>query len=260
MTYAKRFSRTFPVLLAAASLGAADIASAGPFSICAERNEAANEMVMKFGNGCVSSSIRYLGQDIKVEIDENRAWIRVSGGFNYEKLSTGQIVTADCAGGKRLEVKLPYTGARLYSVSHNGNRAGTIDLTTSTGPVCTTPASAGTIGEMSLRTEWKSTDPAKFVAKPAASLTDAVSPIYSGHPETSEGAPTLKLEVAPWPGQPAMQVRITMMGYLDDSVSGEQFVARVEEDEGGWVLKKVWSRNMCARGAHAGQWTSNLCP
>jgi hypothetical protein len=107
---------------------------------------------------------------------------------------------------------------------------------------------------------WKSVDPAKWSPNGAASLMDVVAPIYAGHPETSEGRPTLKIELAPWPGQPAMQVRITMTGYLDDSVSGGQFVARVEEGADGWVLKKLWMRNLCARGAHAGQWTAELCP
>jgi len=260
VTYAMTISRPLPILMVAASLGAADIASAAPMTICAERNEAAKEMVLKFSNGCVSGSIPYLGHDIKVDIDESRAWIRVNGGFRYEKLPAGTIVTADCSGGKQLEITVPDAGARRFSVSHDDEAVGTIDMTAANGPVCAASVSAGTIGDLLLRMEWTSVDPARFGANPAASLMDAVRPIYAGHPESSEGAPTLKLDVAPWPGQQAMQVHVTMMGYLDDSVSGEQFVARVEEGDGGWVLKNVWSRQMCGRGANAGQWTTKLCP
>jgi len=258
MNIVKTLLRPLPVLMLAAGL-CADIASARGFSMCAEHNPTTREMTLNFSNGCVSSSYRYLGHDIEADINQIHASIRITGGFNYEPLQHGRGIKKDCGGRRSHTITVPDTEARRYYVSHNDEHAGLIDLTAETGRVCAKPVSAGALHERNLMQGWKSVDPAKWSPKSAASLMDVVAPIYAGHPETSEGRPSLKIELAPWPGQPAMQVRITMTGYLDDSVSGEQFVARVEEGADGWVLKKLWNRYLCARGMHAGQWTAELC-
>ncbi len=248
--------RIVPALIVLAGF-AADAASAGEFSICAERNQATSEMVLTMANGCVSSSLGYLGHDLRAEIDENRAWIRISGNFNYEP-ARGNNATADCMNAKQLTIQVPDTEARRYVVSHDGEFAGIIDLTAETGRVCAIPVSTG-ISSLQYH-DWKSVDVADWTPRSATSLMDLIAPLTSGHPESSEGRPTLKIELAPLADRDAMQVEVTMTGYLDDSVSGEQYVALVEPGGDGWVLSRLWKRYLCARGRNAGQWTADVCP
>lgn len=248
--------RIVPALIVLASF-AADAASARGLSICAERNHATNEMVLTMANGCVSSSLGYLGHDLKAEVDENRAWIKINGNFNYRP-ARGQIVTADCMNSKQISLKVEGTDARRYHVSHNGESAGIIDLTAENGRLCAKPVSAGF--SVFQYHGWKSVDVADWAPRSATSLMDVIAPLYSGHPESSEGRPTLKIELTPLSDRDAMQVQVTMTGYLDDSVSGEQYVALVEPGGDGWVLSRLWKRYLCARGRNAGQWTADLCP
>lgn len=107
---------------------------------------------------------------------------------------------------------------------------------------------------------WQAVDLADWSPKSAASLMDVVAPVYSGHPEALEGEPTLDIELAPCSGRQAIQVRVKMTGYLDDSVAGEQFLAVVEPGGDGWVLADLRKRHLCARGSGAGQWTAGRFP
>jgi hypothetical protein len=258
MTTTKTLSRSLPAIVIAVGL-ATDIAAARGFSICAERNAMTREMTLHFANGCVSSSRRYLGHDIKADVNQIHASIRISGGSNYEPLPAGRPVKADCGGRRSHSITVPETDARRYRVSHNGNYAGLIDLTAANGRVCSRTLAKG--GNPNLRfDDWQPVDLSGWVPKSASSLMDVIAPVYSGHPESTEGRPGLKIEMAPWHGRDAMHVQVTMTGYLDDSVSGETFAALVEPGGDGWVLKKLWKKNLCARGQHAGQWTKQPCP
>lgn len=55
-------------------------------------------------------------------------------------------------------------------------------------------------------------------------------------------------------------VEITKTGYADDSVDGERHRAIVQNDGNGWDIAALGVQFRCHRGAHAGQWSSSLCP
>lgn len=58
----------------------------------------------------------------------------------------------------------------------------------------------------------------------------------------------------------AIVSNIRLRGYEDDSVSGENLRAILEKDGEQWKLVAVGKQYVCARGARAGQATSELCP
>jgi len=51
-----------------------------------------------------------------------------------------------------------------------------------------------------------------------------------------------------------------MLGLLDDSVMGTEYLGFASQQQFGWVLKSLWKRNMCARGKSTGKWARGLCP
>lgn len=249
-----------PIAVVAVSvvLGTAGQALAQGLSVCAEHNPSAREMTLIVSNRCVSSSYKYEGHSIEATVEQERASIRIKGGFTYTPPASG-IATTDCGGARDLKIKVPDADARRYSVVDDSGYLGLIDLTAKTGRVCATGRAQSRFPTPMELSAWTAVDITGWNPKSARSLMALIAPVYAGHPEAMEGRPTLSVEVEEAPNGSAMQIKIRMTGYLDDSVSGEEFAALAGEGQDGWVLKRLWKRQLCARGASAGQWTSKPC-
>jgi len=233
-------------------------ALARELSVCAEHNPSTRELTLVVSNQCVSSSFKYEGNNIEATVEQERASIQIKGGFRYTPPASG-IGTTDCGGAKQVKIKVPGAEARRYSVVHNSTYLGLIDFTTKKGRVCATERAHSAFPTRSELNNWTSVDVTGWKPKTARSLMELIAPVYAGHPEAQEGRPTLNVEVAEAPDGSAMQINVRMTGYLDDSVSGEEFAALAGEGQEGWVLKGLWKRQLCARGRTAGQWTSEPC-
>ncbi len=93
----------------------------------------------------------------------------------------------------------------------------------------------------------------------APSAMALVEPIYRDHPYRLEGRPTLKIDLRK-DGPGWLAVDITLRGFLDDSVDGEEYRGFISRSDTGWRLDVLGKRNICARGANAGIPTVELCP
>jgi len=80
-----------------------------------------------------------------------------------------------------------------------------------------------------------------------------------GHPEGAEGRPQFEVKFAEAPDG-RMQILMTAMGYLDDSVRGEQWRLTVNFAGAGWGVQTAQNRVMCQRGQDAGKWVVGPCP
>lgn len=79
------------------------------------------------------------------------------------------------------------------------------------------------------------------------------------HPESVEGRPRFEVKFAE-ANDGEMQMLMTAMGYLDDSVRGEQWRLTVNFAGAGWGVQKAENRYMCQRGQNAGKWVAGRCP
>ena len=107
---------------------------------------------------------------------------------------------------------------------------------------------------------WTEVDVSQWSPRSGDSILDVLAPAIGGHPESTEGRPVLQLDVQRAAKGDGLLARITMTGYLDDSVSGEQIVAEIVQDAGGWSVARAWQRWQCGRGANAGKWSIKTCP
>ncbi len=111
-----------------------------------------------------------------------------------------------------------------------------------------------------------------LVAAPAGSFT-AIEPSEIG----VFGAPTvmaaLESVIGPEAYQEGSQLSLTVReegdnavadivrsGMADDSVSAGHLRVEFRREPEGWYPTNAYRRSQCARGAAAGQWTSELCP
>ncbi len=88
---------------------------------------------------------------------------------------------------------------------------------------------------------------------------DLIEQLYDGHPEATEGRPELNISLR-LDADYKFIIDIEMSGYLDDSVSGNNYRAIVDQAPGGWKLEALGLQNICYRGANAGVPTTALCP
>ena len=106
---------------------------------------------------------------------------------------------------------------------------------------------------------YNSVDLSDWQPRTADTAMALVEPLYRNHPESSEGRPTLKVDMRR-DGPGALIVDVVMGGYLDDSVEGEEYRVVISRTDAGWRLDALGRRNICARGAKAGVPTMNPCP
>ena len=108
---------------------------------------------------------------------------------------------------------------------------------------------------------YEAIDLAEYNPREAASAVMLLQDLFEGHPETMEGRSVLKIDLTKTEDGSAIQIDLEMSGYLDDSVSGEQYRAIVVEGtEHTFRLDRLGRKVMCGRGDNAGQWTTGTCP
>ncbi len=94
-----------------------------------------------------------------------------------------------------------------------------------------------------------------------ASPLAAASALVGNFPESREGGPQLNMEIVSDPdGKADFLIRATARGYLDDSVAGEQWLARLRRQGEGWAFADAGNRWTCQRGAQPGSWVITPCP
>ncbi|MCB1384241.1 MAG: hypothetical protein KDJ73_15185 [Notoacmeibacter sp.] len=94
----------------------------------------------------------------------------------------------------------------------------------------------------------------------AATPLAAVAPVWQDLFMEMEPMPSLDVNLAPAPDRQGYVADVTMKGYADDSVAGEQFRAIIRPTANGWTLEALGQQNICARGENAGKPQKNLCP
>ena len=245
--------------------------------VCPSFDKRTGELSVRVDTGCKTGMARYNDNDLKLVMDQNYASIQVTGTINYNPIES-MIVTADCAGAKQITLTASEVEARRYSVSYQGTHLGLSDLMENPQPN-SCHSVIGTRSHIPQKVMFKS-EFKDWSDEPIDGWRDwtgdnvfsLLSPILAGHPESTEGSPTLELKIEKaqwrggWPGTredsnlPFIGVRITRHGFLDDSVSGDRFFAQLRQTADGWEIENLWGQNMCGRGAHAGQWTKEICP
>ncbi len=211
-------------------------------------------------SGCMSSGLRYLRNNVSFEINENTALITGSGKITY-KNPTNLAMTTDCGGATQFKFSLPNVERRRYRVVINGNFRGIVDFTKSTSPVVLDipPPKKSFGGKMRLSASYAPVSLAHWKSRTAASVLDLFRPITKNHPEALEGRPEMALTIRRGFIANTLTVRITNLGYLDDSLTGEKFVAIVTRNAEGWYLENLWRQYLCARGKNAGKWVKTSC-
>ncbi len=236
---------------------------ASAYTICTELDGRAKQTVITIDNRCISTSEKYQGNTFKIDIDQQAALIKITGDYRY-KGSVSRIGTTDCAGAKRLSFRQPGADLRRYGVIYNGRFRGYVDHTQSRAKRCVQHHrfhERGGLYSASGLTQrgFAKVDISSSQPKPAPSLIGALGSLATNHPEAIEGRPTMHIETAPSGDNSMMIVEVTQLGLLDDSVSGQRYVAHVKQGPKGWQLVGLWRQSMCARGRLAGQWTGSRC-
>lgn len=233
--------------------------------VCADYDSAKKTLAFTLSNGCVSSSMKYLGHDFKVEQGYVKNSVKISGAFKY-KAPVSRIGTADCMGRKQVSIVQPNAAPRRYNIMVAGKWVGTFDFADSSGRICrnVSTRAAGTPGSVKrdipgyIINNYRPVNMGNYQTRLAKSPFALLSQLTAGHMNQREGRPETKISIRT-EGQ-LFLARIRQYGYLDDSVSGEDFVAVIARKGKGFELLKVYKRFMCARGENAGMWTKRLCP
>ena len=248
-------------LVVLVGVGRPAVAQDQPRLVCAALDAHEKRMALSVSNGCVSSSVPFEGHDITAEVSQDRATITVDGRFRYGRMK-GNIGTTDCAGGQNVAFDVSGAEARRYRVVVNGDHVGVIDLTESTDRTCVRREERS-VSAVDARVNHAFSNrrfaEAEFPVTTAPSLMGLLEPIIAGHPEALDGRPSMTIDIRPEASGGELVFEIRMLGYLDDSVSGEEFIGTVGEGGDGWILKSLWRRSLCARGKFAGQWTGENC-
>ena len=258
-----RKSSTRALLISVAVLAAQTPAIAANLkNVCAGYAPASKTIKLDVSNGCYSSSYKYLGNDIKVDVNEGWASITLSGGFNYAKAKS-KAVKRDCMGRKKLELTVEGVEPRRYSVIAGGTYRGVFDFTQSHDRTCVTPSNPKgmrRVASITERTELK-----KVLAKPeGATIQEIVAPLMRQLAVSGEGRGTLSLQIEKtFAGDQiapaAATAEIEAHGLADDSVSGMHYNIRFVATPKGWKATGLTRKQMCARGKHAGTWTTTNC-
>lgn len=233
--------------------------------VCADYDSAKKTLAFTLSNGCVSSSMKYLGHDFKVEQGYVKNSVKISGGFKY-KAPLSRIGTADCMGRRQVSIVQPSAAPRRYNVMVAGKWVGTFDFADSSGRICKAVIShkarvpGGSKSDIPgyIVNNYRPVNMGNYQTRLAKSPFALLSQLTAGHMNQREGRPETKISIRT-EGQ-LFLARIRQYGYLDDSVSGGDIVAVIARKGKGFELLKVYKRSMCGRGANAGMWTKKPCP
>jgi hypothetical protein len=89
----------------------------------------------------------------------------------------------------------------------------------------------------------------------------AATALIGNFPESAEGDPNLNVQIVKdTSGKATFLIQATAKGFLDDSISGKQWVARLTSKEGGWVFTEATNRWSCQRGGGGAEWVTTPCP
>jgi len=81
-------------------------------------------VILVFFAGCVSTSMRYTGHDLRA--DATSGLLRIDGGFHF--IAPGRIATADCMNRRRAEITLREVPSGTYRIVQNGHPWSEISL------------------------------------------------------------------------------------------------------------------------------------
>jgi len=243
--------------------------------ICPNLNATAGRLEVRVSNVCLPAGSQIEAQDLSLEVDQQHALIKVTGGF--EASPGSRVGNTYCPATQYISLDADGIEARRYTVLYEGEYLGVANFLRGEDPPECLDASnllARRSGPSILRLSFADWD-----ANPVAGWRDwrgtdpwtLLSPILSTHPESLEGGPraSVEMERLRWRGVSGMNrggppwfigVWITRHGFADDSVSGDRYFAGIVPDEAGWRVERLWRQHMCARGDQAGQWTTTGCP
>ena len=111
-------------LIGALALGLASQAQARVTYICPELQ--GSDLKVRVASGCVSTSMKYQGNDLALEVDQSMAAIYITGDIEYG--GGGRIVTADCMGAKSFTLSAQGIDIRKYAVFYEGQEIGEADF------------------------------------------------------------------------------------------------------------------------------------
>lgn len=222
--------------------------------VCPSINPTTGKLQVRLDSGCISSSARYEGSDLRVSVDQNTTQIRVDGGFEFSYPSL--VGTTDCGGAKEVTLEAETIEPRRYTVFLQNQYLGVSDLLeTSNAPNCLdTSALRGPRPVASLNriqfsdwdskatlgwTDWRGEDPFELL-----------SPILANHPKSLKGLPTVSIDMErywwrdrtfSW-SDSFLGVWITRHGLRDGSISGDRYFAAAVRGEDGWKLTDLWGQ------------------
>ncbi len=104
-------------------------------------------------------------------------------------------------------------------------------------------------------TAFTAIEPSEVGVFGAPNVMQALEPLLG--PEVSEGA-TLSVSIRE--SGEMTTADVVRSGLSDDSVSAGQVRLEFSREPDGWYPVNAYRRSMCARGANAGQWTTEPCP
>ena len=93
-----------------------------PNHICATFDPSTKTMTVHVATGCKSSSLRYLGHDLKVTAITGTPVLELSGAFKYRR-PKGKRYKRDCAARKKADIELHNVEPRRYIVVANGDKS-----------------------------------------------------------------------------------------------------------------------------------------
>lgn len=118
------------------------IAPIGPLQICAVLDQAGKAMLTaRSARGCMSSSCRgFVRSSLQAVLEKTE--IRLTGELFHRKPKGRMICTRDCRGARTIPVPLNGLGPGRFTVRHNGQLYGILDLMRGGKRVCVsgTPA------------------------------------------------------------------------------------------------------------------------
>jgi hypothetical protein len=101
--------------------------------------------------------------------------------------------------------------------------------------------------------------PVTPASTPFASPLEIAQWLAGNFPESAEGGPRLDISLKPW-DDGKFQLLVRKQGLLDDSVSGQSYLATLVRKEDGWMIVTLGENWQCARSSAPDAWVMTPCP
>ncbi|MDH3742558.1 MAG: hypothetical protein OER56_13275 [Hyphomicrobiales bacterium] len=266
MTTYMRLPLSVAAGLAAALLAATPVMAKNLNHICATYLPLKKSITFDVSTGCTSSSYAYIGNNVNVVVDEERAVVRVTGRFDYQKRSSNNVAKADCMAAKRVSIEVAGVEGRRYRLMENGKFRGVVDFSEAANRQCIgSKRSVSKVGSVSIANAGSGMKLARQLLKTqsAATIQEIIAPLLAAHAISAGSRASLSLDINVKDDKAVRATayaRLTAHGLADDSVSGVRYTIGFASQGEVWRVSGMRRENMCARGSQAGQWTSNPCP